>query len=90
MSKDLVVQVKIKYDDFMDKDELRTFELFADRSTDAIKRKLVDELVTKFAATVTLDDLDFDLSDVATLVKQRIIDKAAEAAVDALGIRNND
>lgn len=89
MSKDIIIEVRIKYDDLMSRDELDLFRTFHDSSTNAIKRRVVDELVEKFTATMKPEDLDIDLSDVKQLVKQKIIEKAASAAVDALGISND-
>lgn len=72
-SKDLVVQVSIKWDDLAGKDDLDMFRLFSERSEDAIKRKVVDEVVKRI-----IDELptpEIDMSDLKERIKQAIVER---------------
>lgn len=73
MSKDLIVEVRIKWDDLMNKDELGLLSLFTEKSENAIKRKIVDGLANK--ALETLPNIDIDLADIKERVKQGIVDR---------------
>lgn len=80
MSKDIIVEVRIRYDELVDKDELQMLHLFSDRSTDAIKRKIVDAAAHRFLEN--MPPLDIDLSDIKERVKERIIDRKVDEVLE--------
>ncbi len=90
MSKELEVKVTINIkDEWVDQNDLSFYSIFTDKSTDAIKRKIVDEIASKYANMVTLEDLDIKTEDIKAEVRNRIIDKIAESGIENLGLGDN-
>lgn len=80
MSKELVVEVRIKWDEFVGSDQLTVFGMFRDASENAIKRKVVDEVVKR--AVEELETPEIDLSDLKDLIKQGIVDRKIDEVLD--------
>lgn len=80
MSKDIIVEVRIKYDELMSKDELDILGIFTTSSTDAIKRKVIDTVTEKLLTD--LPEIDIDLSDLKERVKERIVERKVDEVLD--------
>lgn len=81
MSKDFIVEVRIKYEEYAGRHELDLMSLFQSRSEDAIKRKLVDSIVKKYLDE--LPELEIDLSDLKERVKDAIVDRKVDEVLES-------
>jgi endonuclease III len=80
MSKEFIVEVRIKYDELMSKDELDIFSIFSSRSSDAIKRRIVEQVVEKYMTE--LPKLDIDLTDLKEQIKAGIVERKIDEVLD--------
>ena len=80
IDEEIVIEVRVKYEDFMNCDQLTMLSMFRERSSSEIKRKVVDEIVKRIVAE--LDMPDIDLSDLKERIKEGIVNRKIDEVLE--------
>lgn len=78
--KDIVIEVRVKWDDFMNNDQLHLLSMFSERAENVIRHKVVDELVKRIVKDLPTPKID--LSDLKERVKDRIVDRKVDEVLE--------